>query len=65
MYDFWYNHIKCKYRDRIKLYYINTDSLIIEIETKDIYTNMIEDMNLYDFNNFSKEHPLFEKLLAD
>ena len=50
MYDFWYNHIKRKYGDRAKLCYTDTDSLIIEIETEDVYADadMVKDANLYD-----------------
>ena len=28
MYEFWYDHMKPKYGDNVKLYYIDTDSLI-------------------------------------
>ncbi|CAG8796204.1 39888_t:CDS:1, partial [Gigaspora margarita] len=40
-------------------------SLIIEIETKNIYANMIEDVELYDFSDYSEDYPLFEKLSPD
>src|SRR3954451_16275125 len=65
MYDFWYNHIKRKYGDRAKLCYTDTDSLIIEIETEDVYADMIEDADLYDFSDYPEEHPLLEKLPPD
>ncbi|GBC01957.1 hypothetical protein RclHR1_08800004 [Rhizophagus clarus] len=65
MYDFWYNHIKRKYGDRAILCYTDTDSLIIEIETEDVYADMIEDADLYDFSDYPEEHPLLEKLPAD
>ena len=35
MYKFWYDCIKPKYGDRVKLCDIDTDSLIIYIETED------------------------------
>src|SRR6266542_6700103 len=63
IYDFWY--IKRKYGDQAKLCYPDTDSLIIEIETKDVYTDMIEDADFYDFSDYPEKHPLLEKLLAD
>ncbi|GES92048.1 uncharacterized protein LOC114539624 [Rhizophagus clarus] len=64
MYNF-YNHIKRKYGDRAKLCYTDTDSLIIKIETEDVYADMIEDADLYDFSDYPEEHPLLEKLPAD
>ena len=65
MYDFWYGHIKHKYGDRAKLCYTDMDSLIIEIKTEDVYADMIEDADLYDFSDYPKEHPLLEKLPSD
>ena len=29
MYEFWYDHLKNKYKDKIKLIYTDTDSFII------------------------------------
>ncbi|PKC01044.1 hypothetical protein RhiirA5_427319 [Rhizophagus irregularis] len=40
MYDFRYNHIKRKYKDKAKLCYTDTDSFIIEIERENVYDEM-------------------------
>ena len=37
MYKFWYDYLKPKYGDRIKLCYTDTDSLIIYIKTEDFF----------------------------
>ena len=57
MYEFWYNHLKVKYGDKIKLIYTDTDSLVIEVETEDIYKDMYQDSHLYDFSDYPKDHP--------
>ena len=57
MYEFWYNHLKVKYDDKIQLMYTDTDSLVIEVETEDIYKDMYEDSHLYDFSEYPKDHP--------
>ena len=33
MYDFWYNYVKPKYQDKIKLRYMDTESFVIHIKT--------------------------------
>ena len=61
MYEFWYDYIKPKYRDRAKLCYRETDSLVIHIKTEDFYkdiANYVErwfDISNYDEND---ERPL-------
>ena len=35
MYEFWYDYIKLKYKDKAQLCYMDTDSFIIHIETED------------------------------
>ena len=35
MYEFWYGYLKPKYGDKIKLCYMDTDSLILFIKTED------------------------------
>ena len=57
MYEFWYNHLKVKYGDKIQLIYTDTDLFVIEVETDDIYKDMYEDGHLYDFSDYPKDHP--------
>ena len=35
MYDYWYNEMKPKYKDKIRLCYMDTDSFIMHIKTED------------------------------
>ena len=40
MYQFWYDYIKPKYKDKAKLCYMDTDSFVIHIETEDFYEDI-------------------------
>ena len=60
MYEFWYDHLKNKYNDKIELIYTDTDSFIIEVQTNDIYKDMYENKDLYDFREYPKNHPNFD-----
>ena len=60
MYQFWYDHLKNKYNNKVELIYTDTDSLIIHVETDDIYKDMFEDKNLYDFSEYPKDHPNYD-----
>ena len=44
MYEFWYDYIKSKYKDKAKLCYMDTDSFIIHIETEDFYEEIADDL---------------------
>ena len=57
MYQFWYDHLKVKYGDKIQLVYTDADSFVIEVETDDVYKDMYEDGYLYDFSDYPKDHP--------
>ena len=57
MYQFWYNHLKPKYGNKVQLIYTDTDSFVIEVETDDIYQDMLEDSHLYDFSDYPENHP--------
>ena len=59
MYDFHYNTMKPKYGDKMKLLFTDTDSLCYEIETEDVYKDMSENVILYDFSEYPKDHFLF------
>ena len=57
MYEFWYDHLKPKYGNKIQLIYTDTDSFVIEVETEDIYKDMFENTDLYDFSEYTTDHP--------
>ena len=59
MYDFYYNHLKKNYGDKIRLLYTDTDSVIIHVQTEDIYADMLKHADLYDTSNFPEDHPLY------
>ena len=37
MYEFWYDYMKPKYNNNVKLCYMDTDSFIMDIKTNDFY----------------------------
>ena len=46
MYEFWYDYVKQKYCEKVKLCYVDTDSLIVYIKTDDIYKDIAEDVEI-------------------
>lgn len=40
-YDCWYDYVKPKYRHKMKLYYMDTDSFITQIKLEDIYEDLV------------------------
>ena len=56
MYDYWYNEMKPKYEDRIRLCYMDTDSFIMHIKTEDFYKDIVK--KKYDTSNYTVERPL-------
>ena len=53
MYEFWYDYMKPKYNDNVKLCYMDTDSFIINIKTNDFYENIASDVeNRFDISNY-------------
>ena len=44
MYEFWYDYLKPKYGDRVKLCYTDTDSFIIYIKTKYFFEDISNDV---------------------
>ena len=45
MYEFWYDYLKPKYDDKVKICYMDTDSLIIHVKTEDFYKDVVQDVN--------------------
>jgi len=62
MYDFHYKHIKKKYGSKTKLFFTDTDSLCYEIETEDVYKDMGESKDLFDFSNYDKNSPFYDPI---
>ena len=59
MYEFWYDFIKSKYGSRAKLCYMNTDSFVINIKTKDFYKDIAMDVKeRFDTSNCIYDRPL-------
>ena len=60
MYEFHYNYMKRKYSDnKLKLCYMDTDSLIYEIETDDFYKDIAGDIeNRFDTSDYILDRPL-------
>lgn len=52
MYDFYYGYVKEKYGDNATLCYMDTDSLILEILTDNVYEDMKENIELFDTSNY-------------
>ena len=59
MYEFWYDYMKPKYNDNVKLCYMDTDSFIMNIKTNDFYEDIASDVeNRLDTSNYEVNRPL-------
>ena len=59
MYEFWYDHMKPKYNDKVKLCYMDTDSFIMSIKTNDFYKDIAIDVEKrFDTSNYELNRPL-------
>ena len=61
MYEFWYEYIKPKYKDKVKLCYMDTDSFVMYVKTEDLYKDIANDVDRwFDTSNYNKkdERPL-------
>ena len=55
MYEFWYNYIRPKYEDKVKLCYTDADSFIIYIKTEDFFEDISNDVEKwFDTSNCDK-----------
>ena len=59
MYEFHYDTIKKRYGDKAKLLFTDTDSLTYHIETEDIYQDLKENTEAYDFSDYPTNHILY------
>ena len=61
MYEFWYDYSKPKYSKKTKVCYMDTDSFIIHIKTKDFYKDIANDVkSMFDTSNYEINRPLLK-----
>ena len=59
MYEFWYDYMKPKYNDNVRLCYMDMDSFIMNIKTNDFYKDISDDVdNRFDTSNYEIKTPL-------
>ena len=59
MYEFWYDYMKPKYGNNVKLCYMDTDSFIMNIKTEDFYKDIANDVEKkFDTSNYEVDRPL-------
>ena len=59
MYEFWYDYMKPKYANSVKLCYMDTDSFIMNIKTNNFYKDISNDVeNRFDTSNYEVNRPL-------
>ena len=59
MYEFHYDYMKPKYQENLKLCYMDTDSLVYNIETEDFYADISEDVPArFDTSSYIPNRPL-------
>ena len=59
MYELWYDYLKPKYGENVKLFYMDTDSFIVHVKTDDIYKDIAEDVEKrFGTSNYEIDKPL-------
>ena len=59
MYEFHYDYMKQKYHEGLTLGYMDTDSLIYDVETDDFYKDIAEDVkDRFDTSGYNSPRPL-------
>ena len=60
MYQYYYDVMKKKYDDKIRLLYTDTDSFIFHVETEDLYKDFDDMKENMDFSGYYKSHPCYD-----
>ena len=59
MYEFWYDYMKPKYGNDVKLCYMDMDSFIMSIKTEDFYKDIVNDVEKrFGTSNYEVNRPL-------
>ena len=60
MYEFHYDYIKNKYGYNSRLLFLDTNSLMYEIKTKDVYENFSNNKEMFNFSNYSTKWKYYD-----
>ena len=60
MYKFHFDYIKKRYGNNSRLLFIDTDSLMYEIKTEDIYEDFSKVKEMFEFSNYSAESKYYD-----
>ena len=60
MYELHYDYIQSKYDNKSKLLFTDTDNLIYEIKTEDVYEDFSSDKEMFDFSNYPTESKYYD-----
>ena len=60
MYDTYYDKLQTYFgQENIQLHYMDTDSFVFSVNTKDIVEDLKNLEDIFDFSNLDKNHELF------
>lgn len=59
MYKFHYNYVKEKFKGRAQLLFTDTDSLVYDIQSDDLYAELYEDREEFDFSDYPTISPFY------
>ena len=62
IYEFCYDYLVPKYNEKVKLYYMHTDSFLVHDKTEDVYRNISKDFKKrFDTSNYEVDRPFLQK----
>ena len=60
MYEFHYKYIKNKYGNTTRLLFTDTDSLMYEIKTEDVYEGFSDEKEMFDCSNYPTKSKCYD-----
>ena len=63
MWDFHYDYMRNKYGNKLRLIFIDTDSLMYETKRKYVYEDFSEDKEMFAVSNYFVESKYYDDLL--
>ena len=62
MYEFYYDKLQPYYNNNVKLHYMDTDSFILSIKTRDLIKDLEYFKNHLDFSEVDENHELYDTI---